>query len=57
MTKWSRQRCKRNKANFESLKMKEEESIVDYLFKIDEIVSVIKGLGEKVKDSIVVQNV
>ena len=35
------------KAQFESLKMKEEENISEYFERIDEIVNAIQGLGAK----------
>ena len=38
------------KAQFENLKMKEEENIVAYFLQVDDIVSIIKGLGEKVDE-------
>ena len=33
------------KGKFESLKLKEEENIVEYILRVDEIFNVIKGLG------------
>ena len=35
------------RAQFENLKMKEEENIATYFLRIDEIVNIIRGLGEK----------
>ena len=34
------------RGQFESLKMKEEENIVEYLLRVDEVVNEIRGLGE-----------
>jgi hypothetical protein len=36
------------RAQFENMKMKEEENIAAYFLRVDEIVNIIKGLGEKV---------
>ena len=36
------------RGQFENLKMKEEENIAAYFLQVDEIVNIIKGLGEKV---------
>ena len=38
------------RAQFENLKMKEEENIAAYFLRVDEIVNIIKGLGEKVDE-------
>ena len=38
------------RAQFENLKMKEEENIATYFLRVDEIVNIIKGLGEKVDE-------
>ena len=38
------------KGNFESLKMKEEENIGEYLLRVDEVVNAIRGLGGKLKE-------
>jgi hypothetical protein len=45
------------RGQFESLKMKEEENIVEYLLRVNEIFNTIKGLGEELDDKIVVQKV
>ena len=37
--------------------MKEEEKIVEYFQRVDEIVNSIRALGEDLKDKIIVQNV
>jgi hypothetical protein len=39
------------------MKMKEEENIADYLQRVDEIVNLIRALGEKLKEKNIVQNV
>ena len=38
------------KGQFESLKMKEEENIADYILRVDEIVNAIRGLGGVIKE-------
>lgn len=38
------------RSKFEGMKMNEEEKIVDYYLRFDEIVSGIFGLGEEVED-------
>ena len=45
------------KGQFESLKMKEEENIGEYLLRVDEVVNVIRGLGGKLKEKEVVSKV
>ena len=45
------------KGRFESLKMKEEENIVEYLICVDEVVNAIRGLGGKLKEKEVVSKV
>ena len=37
------------RGQFENLKMKEEENIVAYFLRVDEIVHIIRGLGEKIE--------
>ena len=37
--------------------MKEEENIIAYFLRVDEIVNVIKGLGEKVGEPVIVQKI
>ena len=46
-----------HRAKFENLKMKESENIVAYLLRVDEVVSSITGLGEEVKESMIIQKV
>ena len=41
----------------ENLKMKEEENIVAYFLQVDEIVNIIKGLGEKIEEPVIVQKI
>jgi hypothetical protein len=45
------------RGKFEQLKMKEDEDIATYFLRVDEIVNVIKGLGEEIKGSMIVQKV
>ena len=45
------------RGQFENLKMKEEENISKYLLRVDEIVNTVKGLGEQVDETIIVQKV
>lgn len=35
--------------------MKEEENVVAFSFRVDEIINTTRGLGEEIKDSIIVQ--
>ena len=37
--------------------MKEEENIAAYFLQVDEIVNIIKGLGEKVEEPVIVQKI
>jgi hypothetical protein len=46
-----------SRSQFEQLKMKEDENIVSYLLQVDETVNAIRGLGEEVDESIIVQKV
>jgi hypothetical protein len=45
------------RAKFEQLKMKEDENIATYFLQVDEVVNTIKGLGEEMKEPIIVQKV
>lgn len=56
MTKLRKQSF-RLKRIFGSLKMQEEENVAAYFLQVDEVVNSIKGLGEKVEESIVVQKI
>ena len=42
-------------SQFKILKMKDEEHIATYFCQIDEVVNTIKGLGETIKETVVVQ--
>ena len=46
-----------NRGVTESLKMKEEKNIAEYLLRVDEIVNAIKGLGGEIKEKEVVEKV
>jgi hypothetical protein len=46
-----------HRRQFESLKMKDEENVAAYLLHVDEIVNTIRGLGEMVEESMIVQKV
>lgn len=43
--------------DFVNLNVLEDESIANYFQRVDEVANTIKGLGEKVKESIVVQKI
>jgi hypothetical protein len=45
------------RGHFEQLKMKEDENIATYFLRVDEIVNAIIGLGEEIKESVIVQKV
>ena len=45
------------KGQFESLKMKEEENIAEYILRVDEIVNVIRGLGGVIQERDVIDKV
>ena len=45
------------RGQFENLKMKEEENIAAYFLRVDEIVNIIKGLGEKIEELVIVQKI
>ena len=45
------------KGQFESLKMREEENIGEYLLHVDEVVNSIRGLGGKLKEREVVSKI
>lgn len=47
-----------HRCQFESMKiMEEEENIAAYLLQVDEVVNTIRGLGEKIEESVVVKKV
>jgi hypothetical protein len=45
------------RGQFEQLKMKEDENIAAYFLQVDETVNAILGLGEELKESVIVQKV
>jgi hypothetical protein len=45
------------RGQFEQLKMKEDEDITTYFLRFDEIVNAIIGLGEEIKESVILQKV
>ena len=45
------------KGQFENMKMKEEENIKTYFLRVDEIVNIIIGLGERIEESVIVQKI
>jgi uncharacterized lipoprotein YehR (DUF1307 family) len=50
-------KLQRHRAEFENLKMNEKEDIATYLLRVDEVVNAIRGLGEDLDESLVVQKV
>ena len=45
------------RGQFEQLKMKEDDNIASYFLRVDETINAIIGLGEEIKESIIVQKV
>jgi hypothetical protein len=45
------------RGQFEQLKMKEDETIAAYFLRVDEMVNVIIGLREEIKESVIVQKI
>jgi hypothetical protein len=45
------------RGQFKQLKMKEDENIVAYFLRVDETVNAIIGLGEEIKESVIIQKV
>ncbi|KAH9321758.1 hypothetical protein KI387_016397, partial [Taxus chinensis] len=45
------------RAQFENLKMKDDESIITYMQRIDEVINMIRGLGEKLEEYVIVQKI
>ena len=45
------------RGQFENLKMKEEENIAAYFLRVNEIVNIIRGLGERIQESVIVQKI
>jgi hypothetical protein len=50
-------KLQQHRVEFENLKMNEKEDIATYLLRVDEVVNVIKGLGEEIDELLVVQKV
>jgi hypothetical protein len=46
-----------HRGQFETLKMNEEDNIAAYFLCVDEIVNTIKGLGEEIDETIIVQKI
>ena len=44
-------------SQFEGIKMMEEENIVAYLQRVEEVVNTMRGLGEEIKETVVVQKI
>jgi uncharacterized lipoprotein YehR (DUF1307 family) len=55
--KFKQVKLQRHRAEFENLKMNEKEDIATYLLKFNEVFNAIRGLGEDIYDSLVVQKV
>ena len=45
------------RGQFEQLKMKEDEDIVAYFLRVDEIMNEIIGLGEEIEESVMLANI
>jgi uncharacterized lipoprotein YehR (DUF1307 family) len=50
-------KLQQHREEFENLKMNEKEEIATYLLRVDEVVNAIRGLGEELDESLVVQKV
>ncbi|KAH9293136.1 hypothetical protein KI387_041660 [Taxus chinensis] len=55
--KVKRAKLQTHRRQFESLKMKDEENVAAYLLRVDEVVNAIRGLGENIEESIIVQKI
>jgi hypothetical protein len=55
--KSKKQSFKLTEGQFEQLKMKEDEDIAAYFLRVDETVNAIIGLGEEIKEFVIVQKV
>jgi hypothetical protein len=53
--KVKKKKLETHRGKFDTLTMKEEESIVDYFLRVDKIVNTIIGLGEEVKETVIVK--
>jgi hypothetical protein len=56
-TKFKEAKIQTYRGQFEQLKMKEDENIVAYFLRFDEIVNAIIGLGEEIEESVIVRKV
>ena len=45
------------RGQFENLKIKEGENIATYFLRVDETMNIIKGLGEKIEESVIVKKI
>lgn len=43
-----------HRGKFESLKVKDKENVTSYVLHVDEIVNTIRGLGERIEESMIV---
>ena len=55
--KSQREKLQTYRGHFKQLKMKEDEDITTYFLWVDETVNAIIGLGEEIKESVIVQKV
>jgi hypothetical protein len=55
--KVKKEKLQTHRGKFDTLKMNEEESIATYFLHVDEIVNTIIGLGEEIKETIIVQKI
>jgi hypothetical protein len=55
--KFKQVKPQRHRVEFENLKMNEQEDIATYILRVDEVVNAIRGLGEELDESLVVQKV
>ena len=56
-TKVKQAKLQTHRGQFEILKMKEEEHIVEYPLRVNNVVNITKGLGEQVDEFIIFQKV
>ena len=56
-SKVKREKLQTFKAQFEVLKMKDEENILEHFERVDNIVNALKGLGVDVPDNEIVENI
>ena len=56
-SKVKREKIQTLKAQFEGLKMKEEENISEYFERVDNIVNAVRGLGQEVSDNELVDKI